>query len=324
MNDSIRRPPMDPAAWPDPRPYAVLAVAVAFALGAADASAQNRPFCSKTSDRLERACENEVRDDFWVAAGNCLNRSSKRRACRREALEEREDALEECEASFDAREELCDLLGQASYDPEIDPDDFLSPAEIAAAPNPFLPLIPGTEWVYESEDETITVTVTDDTIELEGVTCVIVRDVVDEDGVPIEDTVDFFAQDKDGNVWYFGEISQNFEDGVLTDLDGSFRAGIEEAKAGIVMPADPQIGDAYRQEFALGEAEDWAQVTSRTGTGNAPAANCDGACLVTFEATPLEPAGAELKSYKAGIGLLFETDAITMERSAELVSFTTP
>jgi hypothetical protein len=273
---------------------------------------------------MELACRAEAKDDMWVALAICGNQTGGRKDCRHDAIADRQDAGVDCAEQLEARNEICDELGPDAYDPAIDPDDFLSAGEIAADPNPFLPLVPGTEWVYEDGDETITVTVTDETTEILGVTAIVVRDLVEEDGEPIEDTIDWFAQDEEGNVWYMGEISQEFEDGELVSLDGSWKAGVDGAKPGIVMLASPEVGDFYRQEFALGEAEDVAEVISLSGTGSVPAGNCDGACLVTEETTPLEPDAREHKSYKAGIGLLFEADGETGEIGAQLVSFTQP
>jgi hypothetical protein len=149
--------------------------------------------------------------------------------------------------------------------------------------------------VYEGEEETVTVTVTGEFKEILGVPCAVVRDVVEEDGELVEDTYDWFAQDLEGNVWYFGEIARNYEDGELVDLEGSWTAGIDGAKIGVLMPIDSQPGAVYRQEFLLGEAEDMAEVLELGASAATPAAACDGNCLVTLEYTPLEPDGAEHK-----------------------------
>jgi hypothetical protein len=137
----------------------------------------------------------------------------------------------------------------------------------------------------------------------------------------IEDTDDYFAQDVAGNVWYFGEISQSFDDnGDLENLDGSWKAGVELARPGIVMKAVPAVGDFYRQEFFLGEAEDMAEVTSASGTEAVPGAACAGTCLVTNEFTPIEPDASEDKYYAPGIGLILEVDSETGDR-VELIDY---
>lgn len=137
--------------------------------------------------------------------------------------------------------------------------------------------------MYEAEDELIVVEVLEDTKMIDGVLCAVVRDTVteipedegddesslqeegeedEEAGDLIEDTLDWYAQDVDGNIWYFGEIAQNFEDGELTDLDGSWIAGEDGARAGILIMAMPTVNSVYRQEFLLTEAEDMALVIS--------------------------------------------------------------
>ncbi|MGH7821621.1 MAG: hypothetical protein ACREQ9_17795 [Candidatus Binatia bacterium] len=291
-------------------------------IGGAPGTGLGENFCTKTSKAARRACANEAKDDFWIAVGICHNVSDDdaREECADEAEEARDEAKEECAEQYDAREELCDALGQAPYDPVIDPANFLSPADTAASPNPYFPLVPGTTWVYEGGGETVTVTVTNETKEILGVMAMVVNDVVeDEEGDVVEDTDDWYAQDVDGNVWYVGEIAKNFEDGELVDIEGSWTAGVEGARAGIVMKATPAVSNVYRQEFALGDAEDAAEVISTTGSESVPAASCDGDCVVTRDFTPLEPDHEENKYYAPGVGLILEVDPETGER-LELVS----
>jgi hypothetical protein len=283
-----------------------------------------KQYCTLNAEAARFACLNEAEDDRWIAVGNCLNANDQ--GCFNDADEE---ALEEeafCNEQFDARLEVCAALGEAKYDPMPDPADFVDPADIGAgvAVNPHLPLVPGSSWVYEGEEETVTVTVTGEIKEILGVPCAVVRDVVEEDGELVEDTHDWFAQDLEGNVWYFGEIARNYEDGELVDLEGSWTAGKDGAKIGVLMPIDPQPGAVYRQEFLLGEAEDMAEVLELDASAETPAAACDGDCLVTLEYTPLEPDGAEHKYYAPGIGMIMELDPETGERIIELVEYSLP
>ena len=172
------------------------------------------------------------------------------------------------------------------------------------------------------------VTVTDKTKLIEGVTCRVVNDLVMEDGEPIEDTDDWYAQDLEGNVWYCGEIARNFEtfegddpeEAELVDVEGSWKAGRDGAKPGILFRANPQVGDVYRQEMALGDAEDAAEVVDLAGTAESPVAACAGDCLVTREFTPIEPDSEELKYYAPGIGMILTTDPDGNRE--ELVAFT--
>jgi len=287
----------------------------------------NKRACSKTASSAYLACQYEVKDDYWIAQGNCYNLDDPgdRAECFAEAKEEYKEAKGECRDQLEARKDLCEGLGEAPYDPEIFPANFVDPDDIGGDvdPNPYFPLVVGNRWVYQGGGETITVTVMDETKEILGVTCRVVTDVVEEDGEVKEDTKDWFAQDNEGNVWYFGEISKELEDGELVSIDGSWTAGVEGAKPGIIMYANPAVGDIYRQEFLLGDAEDWAKVENLTAEESVPAADCEEECLQTEEGTPLEPDVVENKYYKLDVGLILEVNPQTGDR-VELTEFTTP
>ena len=286
----------------------------------------NGRVCSTIAVTAQRACENDIRDDYWISYGNCINTDDKLavKECLEEVRAQFKEDHELCGDQKEARLNICEALGEAPYQPEIDPDLFLNPEEIAANPNPYFPLVPGLVRILEAGDETITVTVTEETVEILGVTCIVVRDIVEEDGETIEDTIDWYAQDVDGNVWYFGEISKNFEDGELNNLDGSWKSGVDDAQPGIVMLAFPEVGDIYRQEYLLGEAEDMAEVISTSETWESvPAADCLDTCLVTSEFLPIEPDVEEFKYYAPGIGNILVIDAETGERE-ELVEVIIP
>jgi hypothetical protein len=152
--------------------------------------------------------------------------------------------------------------GSGEEPPTIDPERFT--AEVT---NPLFPLRPGTRWVYEGPDNEGTierkeVVVTSDTRQVMGVTCVVVRDIVSVDGEVIEDTFDWYAQDGDGNVWYFGEDTREMEGGKVVGTDGSWEAGKDGDQPGIMMKAGPRVGDRYHQEYYEGQAEDMAEVLS--------------------------------------------------------------
>jgi hypothetical protein len=314
-----RRPP------PTERSWLLLACATAFVVtGAMMAPTQAlgaEMACTKTALNARRADFNEARVERWTASASCQNLADAdaREECIADARDEETDARSEARRMFRARKNVCALIGEEPYDPDFLPGDFVDPLQIGGVvdPNPFFPLIPGTQWVYESEDETDTVTVTDKTKLIRGVTCLVVTDVVEADGAPIEDTDDWFAQDVAGNVWYCGEIAQNLEvfegdvppEAELVDIDGSWKAGREAARPGIIMLADPQVGDVYREEFAPGEAEDLAEVVDVAGDESAQAAACNNACVVTRNFAPLEPGINEFKSYASGVGLIVEIDA---------------
>jgi hypothetical protein len=203
--------------------------------------------------------------------------------------------------------------------PSADPDDFAQGID-----NPYLPLQPGSRWVYESggvDPETVTVTVTEDTREIQGVTTTVVHDVVrDPDGTVVENTYDWFAQDAAGNVWYFGEDSTEYDDRGRPDHTGSWEAGVDGASAGLAMPAAPRVGDGYQQEDLPGVAEDRAQVLSVDESVNV-AFGSFADVLKTQDTTPLEPGRVEQKYYAPGVGLVLEQTVLGGSERVELVDY---
>jgi hypothetical protein len=183
-----------------------------------------------------------------------------------------------------------------AYAPHIDPAKFTTIID-----NEYFPLKPGTTFVYEGGSQRDEMTVTHDTKKVMGVECVVVNDKGWEDGKLIEQTYDWFTQDKKGNVWYFGEDTKEYENGKVTSTKGSWEAGVDGAKPGIIMEADPKVGESYRQEYYKGEAEDMAKVQSLDQSVRVPYGSFDHV-LLTKEWTPLEPSYAEQKYYASGVG----------------------
>ena len=180
----------------------------------------------------------------------------------------------------------------------IDPANFSTTID-----NKYMPLKPGTTYIYESEDGAtrVEVVVLQETKTIQGVTCVVVRDTVSEDGTMVEDTLDWYAQDRDGNVWYFGEDTKEYEEGVVVSTAGSWEAGVKGAVPGIIMKADPKVGDTYQQEYLKGEAEDMAEVLALDVSIDVPYGSFT-QVLRTKEWTPLEPGVEEEKLYAPRIG----------------------
>jgi hypothetical protein len=277
--------------------------------------------CQLTANEIATSCQAGAQSDYSIALATCDNISDpgQRQACRNQAASDLKDAIHSCKEQQAARQTACRKLGGARYDPMIDPANFLN-----AITNPYFPLTPGTTFIYEGQtsqglehDEFF---VTHNTRTILGVTCVEVHDTVKVNGELTEDTLDWFAQDKDGNVWYFGENTHELSGGLITTIGGTFMAGADGAKPGIVMKAHPMIGDFYRQESSLANAEDFAEVTSLTKSVLVPAGSFSN-CLQTRETSPLEPDLQEDKYYALGVGNVLTVDATTGERT-ELIGIT--
>ena len=303
----------------------LLAAIAAFALsGFAHAESCNNEVGIVTARLVYHSDLNNALSDYNIALAKANNEptAAARSSARKQAGTGYKDAVDKAKAQFQARRDLVDDLHEERYNPAIDPANFLSPAEIAAHPNPLYPLIPGTTMNYRSitgSDTTNTaIVVTRETRTLLGVTCIVVRDTAKINGALHEDTVDFFAQDRSGNVWYFGENTAEYVDGLISSITGSWLAGVDEARPGIVMFATPVVGKAYRQELLFTEAEDAAEIVALNESVTVPAGTY-AHCLKTEDITPIEPDALEFKYYAPGVGNVLTVDSRTGKRS-ELVS----
>jgi hypothetical protein len=203
----------------------------------------------------------------------------------------------------------------------------LNPAEFSVEiDNPFWPMSPGSRWVYREEDgeggvQRVVVTVTDKTKQIaDGVEARVVHDVVSEGGEPVEITDDWYAQDSDGNLWYLGERTAEYENGKAVSRAGSWEAGVDGAQPGIALPADPQIGMAYRQEHYAGVAEDEAEILSLDEQVEVPFGHFTGV-LMTKDLVPPEPRVLEHKFYARGVGPVLTLDISGASGREELVDF---
>jgi hypothetical protein len=173
--------------------------------------------------------------------------------------------------------------------------------------NAWFPLSPGTTYTYrgvkDGRQAREVLTVTDRTKKVDGGRARVLDDRLYLDGELAERTTDWYAQDDDGNVWYLGEETAELEDGKVVSTEGSWETGVDGAEAGIYMPADPKVGDSFRQEYYKGHAEDHFRVVSLKGD-----------MLVTREWTPLEPDVVDFKTYKRGVGTVKERSADGAER----------
>jgi hypothetical protein len=186
--------------------------------------------------------------------------------------------------------------------------------------NPYFPLVPGTRFTYEGFVQKTpvvdVVTVTRNTPTIDGVKTIEVRDQVSEDGVLTEDTLDWYAQDDQGNVWYFGELATQLPAGTNA---GSWTAGVDGAQPGHIMEAAPKVGDVYCQENAPGVAQDAAQVLSVSASRSVPCGSFTGNVLQTKDYSLLEPKN-ENKFYGRRAGMLEATSVTGPAEDIQLVS----
>jgi hypothetical protein len=191
--------------------------------------------------------------------------------------------------------------------------------------NPYWPMRPGARWVYRETGadgaklrDVVRVTTEVKRI-ANGVTARVVRDTATEHGALVEDTWDYYAQDRAGNVWYLGERTRQYEDGKVVSTAGSFEAGVDGAEAGVVMPAHPRAGLAYRQEHYPRHAEDRASIVSTREQAQVPAGHYRNV-LMTREVNPLEPDSLEFKFYARGVGPVLAISVSGGSDREELVS----
>jgi hypothetical protein len=208
------------------------------------------------------------------------------------------------------------------YHPAIDPANFTTTID-----NAYMPLVPGTTWIYQglggSAGERDEVTVSSKTKVIEGVTCVVVNDVIKEGGQLIEKTDDWFAQDKQGNVWYFGEATATYKNGKVDSTEGSWESGLDGAEPGIVMPAQPKAPQSFRQEYYPGHAEDQFWIVDTTESIKVAAGSYRNV-VRTLEWSRIEPDIIDTKYYAPGVGSVMERSVAGEHENFELVRVSEP
>ena len=212
---------------------------------------------------------------------------------------------------------LVTVASHAAAPRSVDPANF-----VRHVTNPWFPLKPGTVLLYkgikDGAQQTDRVTVTGRTRMIEGVACTIVHDVATHEGHVLEATFDYYAQDKAGTVWYFGEDTKEFDASGHASTAGSWLAGRNGGRPGIIMPAHPRITDAYRQEYQQGNAEDQAWIV-QTGSGfRVPHGTFDPA-IRSFEWSRLEPNVIDEKDYGRGVGIIREVSRTGPRETSFLV-----
>lgn len=288
-------------------------------------------YCSETARTLFSACRAGLADDSLVRQAVCINvaDAAAQRECRDRARAERVEGAELCRDQRETRLAACKVLGEGRYDPALAPALFDDP-RTPTNPNPYFPLAVGHRWEYRSATETDVVEVVNEFKLIAGIRCVVARDVVSSGGFVKEATDDWYAPAKSGAVWYFGEEAKDSEvfDGdepkrpELVSIDGSFKAGRDGDKPGIIFLPSPQVGDVYVEEASLGNAEDVTEILSTTYRfgGGVPeldesvppdlaARFCAASdCVVTKNYSLLEPGVFARKYYARGVGVVLEVE----------------
>jgi hypothetical protein len=206
-------------------------------------------------------------------------------------------------------------LPQGSEPAKLDAGDFVERID-----HPYWPMSPGSRWVYRENGQRVEVIVTEQTKEILGIQATVVHDVVTEDGELVEDTFDWYAQDKNGSLWYLGEATKEFENGKVKSTEGSWEAGVDGAEAGILLPGEPEVGMRYRQEYYEGEAEDVGEILSLDEWVEVPHGSFK-QVLMTKDYTPLEPDILEHKFYARGVGPVLVVAISGGSGREELLSF---
>lgn len=205
-------------------------------------------------------------------------------------------------------------LPQGATPFDLDPTRFTTDIN-----NPYWPMQPGTRWTYREVDtdgtelQTVVVVTTQTEAMANGVTARVVRDTLTRGGEIVEDTIDWYAQDLEGNVWYLGEDTAEYEGGVVASTAGSWQAGVDGALPGVIVPGDPQPGLVYRQEYYAGQAEDNGAVVSLSETADVPYGHFD-TLMKTADTSGLEPNVLEHKFYARGVGPILTVDVGTNGR----------
>jgi hypothetical protein len=209
-----------------------------------------------------------------------------------------------------------------------EPFDDPAPSEFTTEiDNPYWPMKPGSRWVFRETDaegsvSKVVVTVLDKTKMIaNGIEARVVHDQVTEDGEIKEDTFDWYAQDSDGNLWYLGEDTTEYENGKPKTKEGSWEAGVDGALAGIIMPADPQVGMTYREEYYEGHAEDGASIINTDALARVPFGRFTGG-VQTRNFSGIEPDVIEEKIYAEGVGVVLEITVSGGSDRSELLSYT--
>jgi cell division septation protein DedD len=291
---------------------------VVFSAFLGTAYAQDNNACVATADQSLTACNSEADTAKELALAICEN-STERDQCITDANTTQASDKVECQAEDVAQNAACEKLGPAAYDPQIDPANYS-----ATVTNPYFPLAAGSTWNYQGQNAegavTLEKTVNDETKDVMGVTCTEVRELTKEGEDVVRDTLKWYAQDAEGAVWLFGVNTKELDGDEVTSLDGSWMAGEDDAKPGIIMKAAPAVNDVYRTSYAIRESEDVGEVLSISEAVTVPAGSFTNA-VKTNDTTALDPSVVKNSLYASGAGLVSET-TVGSEDKLELQTMT--
>jgi hypothetical protein len=331
--------------WAEFGVASALALALAFSATSAEAGKKKKPkpvptqpagdrdddargACSQSANALFSECRLDVTAAGFETRAVCVNLADAedRAECLDEIEDAREEGAEECRDQRDARRALCRKIGEAPYEPNMDPALFQDPRN-PTRPNPYFPLAVGNRWVLEDDGERIEIQVLDKTKRISGIDCIVLNDRVFVDGDVVEDTDDWVGLRTDGTAEYCGELSRDYElfagddpeELELVAIDGSFKAGVDGAKSGTLFMGTPVVGRTYRQEWFAGEAEDVGTVLSTTyrygqdafldtavPQALAELMCANGDCVVIADTSTLSPGAYEHKFFARGLGFFLE------------------
>ncbi len=267
------------------------------------------------------SCKLDAQSSYALDLANCKNLTkTDQPMCKQEASTAQKNSMRACNSQMAARMSQCGWMGNYGYAPVMNSADFVQDVT-----NPFMPLVPGTTFMYNGATsgglKQMEFNVTGNTSVILGVTTTEVDVKTSVAGNMTENDTEWFAQDTTGNVWLFGKNANQMSDGLVVGVAGSWTAGVGGAMPGIVMEATPTLGNAYRQDFSIGMAEDMATVMSITESVSVPYGSWAN-CLKTSETTPLAPSAQRYMYYCSGVGNVQMENAASGD-TLQLITVTT-
>jgi hypothetical protein len=296
-----------------------------------DERADRGMYCTASAIAVHKACQFEAFDDYFKSSTACINTpdDSERASCYADLKTARREFLQACNSKLAGRRSICATIGEQRFDPPFNEQVFESNYRSPTSVNRYFPLKVGYKWEFKGAGEVVRQEILDQTKLIDDVRCVVLRDIVTKTGGVAEATDDWYAQSRSGNTWYCGEEVKDYEsfDGdqpkepELVDISGSFKAGRNGDKPGIIFLGAPRVGVMYREEYSVANAEDLSQVLSIDYSyGRNPSLDrsvppllarllCANDCIVLKAINSNDPGVVAFKYYAPGIGNFLEVNA---------------